>query len=147
MLTFFGPIKRPLGPNDRRRVACHEAGHAFAAILLKTRFEYVTIRPAGAGLSGHCKMNAAVRIRMFRETTSGSFVRNDIGEVRVRSREIRIDLGGIAGEVIGCGGFYLDVRSPDVVGAVSHARHLTRKLRKVPKPRGHFDSLFAPVQM
>src|SRR6266571_1306596 len=106
MQPFFELNGTRLASADCRRSACHEAGHALAIILLRRRFEYGTIESHHLAPNGHCKMGPARPIRRFRELASGTFVRNVTGETVVRSREARISLAGIAGELLGCGEFY-----------------------------------------
>jgi len=123
MQPFFELNGKRSASADRRRSACHEAGHALATILLRRRFEYVTIEPHHLAPNGHCEMGPARPIRWLRELASGTFVRNVTGENVVRSREIRILLAGIAGELVGCGGFYArGTEDPDIAKAVRMSR-------------------------
>jgi len=149
MQPFFELKGRRLASEDRRRSACHEAGHALATILLRRRFEYVTIEPHHLAPNGHCEMGPARPIRWLRELASGTFVRNVTGENVVRSREIRISLAGLAGELVGCGEFYArGTEDPDIAAAVSDAQELTRKLRRLPRPKGRFkESPFSDLDV
>lgn len=149
MQSFFELKGTRLASADRRRCACHEAGHALAVILLRRRFEYVTIESHHLAPNGHCKMGAARPIRRLRELASGTFVLNVKGETVVRSREARISLAGIAGELLGCGGFYArGTEDPDIAEAVRHAEELTRKLQRLPNPKGRFkEPLFSDLDV
>lgn len=107
--------------NPLLATAYHEAGHAVAAVLLKRRFQMISILPDGES-EGHVSLSGLGKVQ--------SEVPVEARTRRKLEREILIYLAGPTAEALGTGTRELLINHTDLNEAVALADHLTTSPRE-----------------